>query len=384
MPPRALAWRTRSSLSTICGARGGKKITYPSSGNNSAFTYDPLGNRVKIIESTSGSVTSTKQFIAGEERDGSGNIVKRFYSRGLIIGVTAYFYDIEHNGSIRSITDDNGVVQAAYSFDSFGRETKLEGAFDSDYGFAGMYRHQRSGLNFTSRRAFSSDLGRFINRDPIEEEGGINLYQYAGNDPVNMRDPLGFSSKKGKKVPKCEKKKKPRLSASASRNSFRGSGSSGSGSGSSQGRPPDNCPGSGCVPLPPLPPPPQDPDEPIVMGGIPRPPRVTLRENIAEAEKHPADYLWFANQVKKGGPWDYKTQGLQYSDFANLNYGATAAAASIPLEVALRAAGWAQSKDDPASGVGNWWSGPPYGDQLDDQQFIRKGYDAYGTTLTSY
>jgi RHS repeat-associated protein len=27
------------------------------------------------------------------------------------------------------------------------------------------------------------------NRDPIEEEGGINLYTYVNNDPVNWIDP---------------------------------------------------------------------------------------------------------------------------------------------------------------------------------------------------
>jgi hypothetical protein len=35
-------------------------------------------------------------------------------------------------------------------------------------------------------------LGRFINRDPIEEAGGNNLYAYAGGDPVNQHDYLGL------------------------------------------------------------------------------------------------------------------------------------------------------------------------------------------------
>jgi hypothetical protein len=31
-----------------------------------------------------------------------------------------------------------------------------------------------------------------MTRDPIEEKGGINIYAYALNDPVNLIDPLGL------------------------------------------------------------------------------------------------------------------------------------------------------------------------------------------------
>jgi len=40
------------------------KITYPGSGNNSQFTYDAMSGLVKIVETASGSVTSTKQLAA--------------------------------------------------------------------------------------------------------------------------------------------------------------------------------------------------------------------------------------------------------------------------------------------------------------------------------
>jgi RHS repeat-associated protein len=34
--------------------------------------------------------------------------------------------------------------------------------------------------------------GRWLSRDPIEEDGGINLYGYVGGNPVNLVDPLGL------------------------------------------------------------------------------------------------------------------------------------------------------------------------------------------------
>jgi len=45
-------------------------------------------------------------------------------------------------------------------------------------------------------RYYSPQLGRFINRDPIEEEGGLNVYGFVGNNPILRYDTLGllFSS----------------------------------------------------------------------------------------------------------------------------------------------------------------------------------------------
>ena len=49
-------------------------------------------------------------------------------------------------------------------------------------GFHGV----RSGLRF-----YNPSTGRWLNRDPIGEDGGLNLYTFAGNDGVNNVDFLG-------------------------------------------------------------------------------------------------------------------------------------------------------------------------------------------------
>jgi len=51
---------------------------------------------------------------------------------------------------------------------------------------------QETGLYYYRARYYDPKLGRFLSEDPIGIAGGLNLYAYAGNDPVNGRDPFGL------------------------------------------------------------------------------------------------------------------------------------------------------------------------------------------------
>lgn len=67
----------------------------------------------------------------------------------------------------------------------------------TDTGFILRYRmgqqeyDQETGLYHMGPRYYDPALGRWLSEDPVGIAGGINLYAYAGNDPVNGRDPSG-------------------------------------------------------------------------------------------------------------------------------------------------------------------------------------------------
>ncbi|WP_198159255.1 RHS repeat-associated core domain-containing protein, partial [Methylomonas lenta] len=63
-----------------------------------------------------------------------------------------------------------------------------------DFLYAGMFNIQGVGLHLTNYRAYDPDTGRWVSRDPIEENGGINLYTYVLNNPLRYIDPLGLES----------------------------------------------------------------------------------------------------------------------------------------------------------------------------------------------
>jgi len=90
-------------------------------------------------------------------------------------------------------------VRSSSAFDAFGAlraaaTADASNAYDP-VGFGGQqgYYHDYSGLYLLTHRSYDAGAGRFVTRDPIGYTGGINLYGFAGNNPVNESDPSGFA-----------------------------------------------------------------------------------------------------------------------------------------------------------------------------------------------
>jgi RHS repeat-associated protein len=172
-------------------------INYTGFTTRSEFTYDGMNRVAKIVEKTGSTINSTRKFVwAGQEkvefRDATDAVTQRNYSQGQYVGTTAYFYTRDHLGSIREMFTGGGTVVARYDYDPYGRSTTVLGTTPTDFNFTGLYRHSKSNLDLATYRAYDPDLGRWLSRDPSGETGGLNLYGYGVNDPLNLTDRGGL------------------------------------------------------------------------------------------------------------------------------------------------------------------------------------------------
>jgi RHS repeat-associated protein len=101
-----------------------------------------------------------------------------------------YFYHYDGSGNVTAVTDDSQQTVAQYNYDAYGNLLNSSGAYASQnpWRFSTKYNDDGSGLYYYGYRFYSPGLGRWINRDPIAESGGLNLYGMTGNDPINLND----------------------------------------------------------------------------------------------------------------------------------------------------------------------------------------------------
>jgi len=167
-------------------------ITYPNSSTNS-FTTNDLGVRVGLTDS--GGSTSYLY-------DGSKVLAdsRADYTNGGVTGLigervssTSKIYHGDQLGSTRGMSNGSEVITDSREYDAWGLTIASSGS-GSPFGFVGGQGYQKdpdSGLMLLGARYYDPSVGRFINRDPISYNGGLNLYGYCGNDPVQVTDRTG-------------------------------------------------------------------------------------------------------------------------------------------------------------------------------------------------
>lgn len=132
------------------------------------------------------------------ELDNSGAIVSAntFGTNGLVsrrTNSTNVFYLFDSEGNVSETTDSSGNVLSDYLFSAFGESL---GASQTDpFGYKaqfGYYTDSETGLQLLTHRYYDPANGRFLTRDPISYNGGINLYAYSRNNSANLIDPSGL------------------------------------------------------------------------------------------------------------------------------------------------------------------------------------------------
>jgi RHS repeat-associated protein len=120
----------------------------------------------------------------------------------LPIDVLAW-YQCDHLGTPQELTDQHGNNAWSAQYKAWGEVEEQRSEFAQQVGltnpirFQGQYHDHETGLHYNRHRYYDPKIGRFISKDPIGYEGGINVYQYAPN-PLGWTDPLGLAAHRGR------------------------------------------------------------------------------------------------------------------------------------------------------------------------------------------
>jgi len=119
----------------------------------------------------------------------------------------SYWFFFDGNGNVGQVirASDQGIA-ARYEYDPYGNMLVAEGAYAAanPFRFSTKWCDTEPGTGHESYyygyRYYSPRLGRWLSRDPIGDDGGLNLYAFVLNEPVALYDPTGLV---GLSTPTC-------------------------------------------------------------------------------------------------------------------------------------------------------------------------------------
>ncbi|MFH1009994.1 MAG: RHS repeat-associated core domain-containing protein [bacterium] len=175
--------------------------------------YDGLGRRRERVVWNNGA-GSTNHYIYNSwlvlaVLDGSTNVLETYThgpdlsgtidGAGGIGGIIACedagqwsYFHCDGNGNVVTITDTNQNIVTSIEYGPFGALMTHSGSYQPRYRFSSKEWDELVGLYYYGYRYYCPEIGRWLSRDPIEEEGGENLYSAIHNNPVNSGDILGL------------------------------------------------------------------------------------------------------------------------------------------------------------------------------------------------
>ena len=112
----------------------------------------------------------------------------------LINGGQSYSHVYDGKGNVAAVLDGSQNTAASYAYDPFGIPLGTGGILNQPFSFSSKPYDSLTGLSDFGFRFYAPALGRWLNRDPIGENGGVNLYSFVGDNPVQANDPLGLQA----------------------------------------------------------------------------------------------------------------------------------------------------------------------------------------------
>jgi RHS repeat-associated protein len=227
-------------------------------GDGYTLTYDALGQAATKIYTAANTFNETYIYTAGEERlgvltsntaetsswwywsvrDEGGKVLRQYrstandptqtalwvedyvYRDGLLVGAERpptmggrRHFHLDHLGSPRLITSNDGQIVSMHDYLPFGGETtsvfqEENGGFDREdpmkftgheRDYAGSFgREDGHVIDYMHARYYTPTTARFLSVDPLDGNIGIpqswNRYAYVSNNPINYVDPTGMAT----------------------------------------------------------------------------------------------------------------------------------------------------------------------------------------------
>lgn len=226
---------TANSLNQY-SAIGGSAVTYDGNGNLAAHTsgtntYDAQSRLISVNSGTNvvslsydGLNRVVSRAVNGTSAhfiyDRDWNVIEEYDNGGTQLAAMAYgaavdepifrwaagyilsYYQQDALGNVTALTDLSGIPVESYRYDAFGKATIFDpyllvravSFFGNPYLFTGREFLPEVDLYLYRNRAYSAEVGRFLQTDPIGfSAGDVNLYRYVDNAPTNHSDPFGLA-----------------------------------------------------------------------------------------------------------------------------------------------------------------------------------------------
>ena len=109
-------------------------------------------------------------------------------------GSSVAYYTHDGNKNVSEVIDSNNDVAAHYEYAPFGALTVSRGvsAAANPWRFSSEYAEDDTATVYYNYRHYEPVMGRWMRRDPIEDEGGVNCYISCLNDTVMYFDVCGW------------------------------------------------------------------------------------------------------------------------------------------------------------------------------------------------